>query len=146
MSITCSQARNGINCSVRLGENQVLGMGTFSFDGITVEDLDATTFGDTWKRHCNGLKDGGTVSFSGFYVPYDTTGQDLLRTALDNSTEITNLRFYIDLTSYWEPNYSNANAASYILITAAPVTADKGQLMTCEFQGRVSGNLVLVSQ
>lgn len=136
-------ALKGKDCKVTDGTNKILGMGTWSISGITSEQFEDTEFEDDWKSYQYGLKDGGEVSFSGYYDSADTAGQDVLRTANENDTELTDLRFYVDSTSYWRPN-STGDPASFILISSWEINADKSGLVVVTFTGKVSGKMDFV--
>jgi len=144
----------GKDGKVALGADTVLGMGTWSMDGVTVEEFDASEFGDEWKTYEYGMKDGGTVQFNGHYDPTDATGQDgLIRANLYNSA-LTNLRLYINNTSYYEPcqtagwfapgAYSTGmpTIASSVTITSINIGMDKSGLGTISFTGKISGLMV----
>jgi hypothetical protein len=145
----------GKDGKVTLGTNTVVGMGTWSIDGIATDEFDASAFGDTWKKFEYGMKDGGSVSFNGHYDPTDTTGQQALQQANLYNSALTNLRLYIDNTSYFEP-CQTAGYFSPTLTTGAPtktsnvrittfqVGMDKGGLGTTSFTAKVSGVMVLV--
>jgi hypothetical protein len=135
-------AKLGKNCKVTLGSDKVLGMGTYKLPGVTSEIHEDTEFGDDWKTFLLGLKDGGEVAFNGYYDPADSTGQDVLRTANENGTEVTNIRFYIDATSYWTPK--TTGPASHVLVTAWDIDADKSGIMPCSFTCKVSGQFELI--
>ena len=146
----------GRDCKVTLGANTIVGMGTWSFDGISSDSLEATSFGDYWKKFEFGLNDGGTISFSGLYDPADSTGQGVLRATNLNKSDISNVRLYVDQTSYYEPcqttGYFGPGALStgyetvksWVNVTSFNVKADKSGLMTSDFQLKVSGVMVLV--
>lgn len=135
-------AHKGKDCKVTIGSTKIVGLGTWSINGITADQLEDTEFGDDWKTFLYGMKDGGQVSFAGYYDKTDTTGQDVIRTANENGTELTDLRFYVDDTSYWCPN--STAPASHIIITAWDISADKANLVQCSFTGKVSGKMELV--
>ena len=144
----------GKDAKVSLGTNKVVGMGTWSLDGIQIEEFDASEFGDDWKKFEYGMKDGGSISFNGHYKPEDTTGQQALQQANLYNSKLTNLRLYINNTSYFEP-CSTAGWFSPALTTGAPTPAgssvtitsfnigmDKSGLGTISFTGKVSGVMV----
>jgi hypothetical protein len=144
----------GKDGKVTLGANTVVGMGTWSLDGITTDELEASAFGDEWKQYEYGMKDGGTVSFNGHYEPTDTTGQQALQQANLYNSALTNLRLYINNTSYFEPCQTTGHF-SPALTTGAPTPAncsvnitsinigmDKSGLGTISFTGKVSGVMV----
>lgn len=145
----------GKDAKVALGTATVAEMGTWSIDGISTDEFDASAFGDTWKKFEYGMKDGGTVSFNGHYDPADTTGQQALQQANLYNSALTNLRLYIDNTSYFEPcqttGYFSPNLTtgaptqlSNVKITSLNIGADKSGLETISFTGKVSGCMVLV--
>ena len=145
----------GKDGKVALGSNTVVGMGSWSLDGIQVEEFDASAFGDTWKQFEYGMKDGGSVSFSGHYTPTDTTGQQALQQANLYNSDLTDLRFYVDNTSYYVPCQSTGyfsptlttgapTKVSSVTITSFNVGMDKSGLATINFTGKVSGVMVLV--
>jgi hypothetical protein len=81
--------KSGKDCKVTLGSNTVVGMGTWSISGITADQMDASAFGDNWKSFEFGMKDGGTITFSGIADPADTTGQEALQLANLNNTDLS---------------------------------------------------------
>lgn len=147
--------RIGNKCKVMLGSNTVVGMGTWTLNGITADKIEVTAFGDNWKSYMFGLKDGGEISFDGFYDPDDSTGQDALRLANLYNSNLTSLRLYIDNTSYFVPCQTTGyfsptvttgapTRSSYVNITSYDVKADKSNVAQCSFKATVSGLMVLV--
>jgi hypothetical protein len=137
----------GKDGKVTLGADTIVGMGTWSLDGVSVEELDASSFGDDWKSFKYGMKDGGSVSFNGHYDPTDTTGQQMLQLANLYNSALTDLRCYIDDTSYFAPGaYSTGmpGKVSSVTITTFNIGADKSGLETISFTAKVSGLMVLV--
>jgi hypothetical protein len=145
----------GKDGAVKLGAASVVGMGTWTLDGIVVDELESTEFGDTWKSYLYGLKDGGTVSFNGLFDPADSTGaQKILEANLYNSA-LTNLHFYVDNTSYYTPCQTMGyfspflttgapTKTSNLRITTMNIGMDKSGLGTISFSAKVSGVMVLV--
>lgn len=145
----------GKDCKVALGTATVVGMGTWSLSGISSDQLDDSAFGDDWKKFKFGMKDGGQITFNGLYDPADITGQEVLKQAnLDNS-DVYNLRLYVDNTSYYEPcattyywspsdTTGNPTVKSNVNITAWDANADKSGMMQTSFTAKVSGCMVLV--
>ncbi len=145
----------GKDGKVTLGAVTVAGMGTWSYDGITTEEFDSSEFGDEWKTFEYGMKDGGSVSFNGHYEPTDTTGQQVLQQANLYNSGLTDLRLYVDNTSYYTPCATTGyfsptlttgapTVLSSVNITAFNVGLDKSGLGTTSFTAKVSGLLVLV--
>jgi len=146
----------GKDGKVAFGTTAVVGMGTWALDGIVTEEFDASSFGDTWKQFEYGMKDGGTISFNGHYTPTDTTGSDVLVRANLYNSDLTNLRLYIDNTSYFEPCQSTSyfspgaystgmpTKLSSVAITSYNIGMDKSGLGTVSFTGKVSGVMVMV--
>ncbi len=147
--------RSGKDCVVKIGADTVVGIGQWSIDGITADMMDTSALGDNWKSFEFGMKDGGQVTFSGLCDPDDTTGQDVLRSANLNNTDITNLRLYVDNTSYFEPcqttgyftpasTSGNDTPASLVNVVSYNVSADKAGMLQTSFTCKVSGVMVLV--
>ena len=148
--------KSGLHCKVTLGASTILGMGTWSVDGIQSDSLETTELGQAWKTFQFGLNDGGNLSFSGLFDPADVTGQNALRAANLTKLNITTLRLYVDNTSYFEPcrttGYFGPGALStgydtflsYVNVTSYNVKADKSGLLMTDFQAKISGCMVLV--
>lgn len=146
----------GYKGKVALGANTIVGMGTWSMSGITADQMESSEFGDNWKKYEFGMKDGGQISFDGLLDPSDTTGQQALQKANLDNTDLTSLRLYMDLTSYYEPCQSTGYFApgslstgqdtllSVVNITSYDIGLDKSGLGTISFTAKVSGVMVLV--
>jgi hypothetical protein len=132
----------GKSCKVTIGANKVLGVGTFNLPGADSDLLDDSEFGDDWKQYKIGMKDGGEITFNGLYDPADTTGQDYLRSANLNDTQVTDIRFYVDANSYWIPK--TTGPASYVLVTGWEVSAEMNGMVQCSFTCKVSGAMELL--
>lgn len=133
----------GNNAKVTLGANTVVGMGNWKLNGISVDMVESTAFGDTAKQFMTGLIDYGTVEFGGLYDPADTTGQSVLVAAMLANTKVTNIRLYVDATSYWCPNITSVSAAG-MYVTSVPIGVDKSGLATISFSGKCTGPWTLV--
>lgn len=147
------ESKVGINCKVSLGANQILGIGNWSIGGGGVAELDDTEFGDAYQDVLLGLITGGNVSFAGLYKKDNTTGQDLIRQAFFYKSAITDIRFYVDNTSYYTPNSTTGAGGglpasvpvSKIYITGEPqISADRSGLMNISFSGKVVGAMRLI--
>lgn len=148
-------AYQGRYSKVTLGTNKVSGMGSWSLSGVTADQVEKSEFGDNWKSFVFGMKDGGTVSISGFADPSDSTGQQALMNANLMNTNVTSLRIYIDSTSYFEPCQTTGyfspttttgadTQASYVNVTSFSMNTDKSNLLQISFDMKVSGVMVLV--
>jgi len=145
----------GKDCAVKISTNAVTYMGTWSLSGTSVDQLDTSAFGDTWKQYSFGLKDGGQISFAGFYDPADTTGQNAFRFANCQNSALTTIRLYVNSVSYYEPCQTTSyfsptitNVASTVLssvyITSFDISADKSGMVNVSFTAKVSGVMVLI--
>jgi hypothetical protein len=145
----------GKDGSVRLGDNVIVGIGSWTMDGVTTDQVDTSAFGDNWKTFKYGMKDGGTISFNGHADPADVTGQEALREANLYASDLTNLRFYVDNTSYYEPCQTTGyfsptlttgapTKLSTICVTGFNASMDKAGVMAVSFTTKVSGCMVLV--
>lgn len=142
---------------VTLGATTVAGMGVWSIGGITTDEFDASSFTNNWKEFQYGMKDGGTVSFSGYFDPTDYTGQNILQLAQLGNTALTSLRFYYNSVSYYEACQSTGWFApntwstgqdtilSSIRITAVTIDTDMSGIAKISFEGKVSGCMVKVN-
>lgn len=128
---------------VTLGTTTVVGQGNWKLNGISVDLLESTAFGDTAKQFMTGLLDYGTLTFGGLYDPADTTGQAILVSASLNNSKIANIRLYVDASSYWTPNVTVVSAAG-MLIQNVAIGTDKGALATIEFSAKCTGPWLLV--
>ncbi len=147
------ESKIGIDCKVTLGSNTILGLGTWSFTGGSYAELDDTDFGDDDTKMLRGVRTGGTVSFSGKYKADDTDGQDKIRDAFWLKSDLTDIRFYVDDTSYYTPNSTTAaggglpaeTMVSHIKILTEPnISADKAGVMTTEMEGKIEGAMRLI--
>jgi hypothetical protein len=135
--------RVGFRGSVRVGTYTVAEMGQWSIDGISVELLESTSFGDEWKEYQLGIGDYGTVSFSGNFDMTDTTGQVILESAQRNKSKIGTIRFYVDNTSYYTPNIT-ANSDAGVLMQTVKISFDKSGIGKIDFSGKCTGPMTLV--
>ncbi len=132
---------------VTLGSNKIAEIGTWRIDGISIDMLDDTEFGDEFKTYQMGMGDYGTVSFSGWWDMTDTTGQVLLESALNNKSKIVDIRFYVDSSSYYTPNTnisSGGVADAGMWVQSMRISFEKGGIGTIEFTGKLTGPLVLI--
>ena len=136
-----NESKPGFKGKVTLGANTVLGMGTWSWSGLNRDLLEDTEFSDEADDYIYSLLRCGTISFSGNYKKDDTTGQDVLRAALLNQTEITDIRFYVDSVSYFTPNNTTGAGGGipaefpvgHVKIVSLDVDLDKAALGTISF-------------
>jgi len=147
--------KTGFKGKVALGANKIVGMGVWSGGGITAEQIESTEFGDEFRTYEFGVKESKDVTFSGFYDPADTTGQEELEQSNIEGTDITTLRLYIDSTSYYEPcqttgyfspntTTGNTTVLSHVNVTDYNISNDKSGLIAIDFTCKVSGVMVLV--
>jgi hypothetical protein len=140
---------------VTIGATKVLGIGKWEYAAPSAEEHDAGEFGDNWEKILLGIKKGGSISFSGLLDPADSTGQEVIELAAVENTQVTNMRFYIDNTSYYEAcrttgyfspfnTTGKSTILSYIQLNPPTIGTDKNGVATASFSGRVSGLLVLI--
>lgn len=134
--------KKGKQCKVTIGADKIVGLGTWAITGIVTDIFEDTEFGDNWKTYQFGLKDGGEISFEGLYDPDDANGQDALRAAQENDSTLTELRLYIDNTSYWTPK--TTSPTSHVNVTTWNIRADKGGLLASDFTCKISGAMELI--
>ena len=143
----------GRDAKVTLGANIILGLGSWSITGGNFAELDDTAFGDESMQALRGLRTGGSVTFSGNYKKDDTRGQDMIKTAFWNKSDLTDIRFYVDDTSYYTPNSTTAAGGglpaetdiSHIKIFTEPtITVNMGDLAKTDFTGKIEGAMRLI--
>lgn len=136
-------AYNGRNCTVRIGNTSLLGIGDWNMEGVSVDQIDTTSFGSTWKTFEAGMSDGGQITFSGYFDPTDTAGQVALRNLNEAGERLyggtTSIRFYYSAGSYFSPCTSNPE--SFVLITNYSIKADKSDVCRISFTMKVSGKM-----
>lgn len=137
-----------------ISADKILGIGTWTISGGSYAELDDSEFCDDDMKTKRGIRTGADVTFAGNYKSDDTTGQDAIRLAYWNGTDLTDLRFYVGSDDgtiqydYYAPNNSltaggglPANIPiSHIKIMSEPnITADKADLTKIDFAGKVEG-------
>jgi len=147
--------RIGNKGKVTIGDNRVVGIGTWTINGISSDKIEVTELGDDWKSYMFGLKDGGDVGLDGHFDPDDAQGQEMMRLANLYNSQLTSLKFWIDNTSFFMPCQTTGyfsptlttgapTRVSYINVTSYDVKKDKAAVDTTTFKGTVSGVMVLV--
>ena len=148
----------GKDCKITYDGNVVASMGTWKLDGITADQIDTSCFGSNWKSFCYGMKDGGTITFSGFKDPDDVSGQNSLALLNVNNNPTSKIKLWAGSTRYYQPNLSTGywspgalstgqdTTPALVYITSFNVGAEKSGMMTMDFTGKVvNGPLVLVN-
>lgn len=147
------ESKAGADCKVTIGAHTILGLGTWSITGGSFAEIDDTAFGDDSTQVLRGLRTGGTVAFSGNYKKDDITGQEKIKDAFWLKSDLTDLRFYVDDTSYYTPNSTTAaggglpaeTQVSHIKIMAEPnFSVEKAGLVTVNFTGTIDGAMRLI--
>jgi len=126
--------QSGTDASVKLGTTLVANMASWSVDDNRVA-LKGPVFGTVISKvHGMGERNiSGTVS--GYLDIDDDTGQDLLRSAYEDGTAVTNFRLYINSTDYW--------TGTEVYITSMPTSASQNEIIPVEFKFEVSDNWTL---
>lgn len=132
---------SGRNASVKLATNLVQELGEWTLS-INLDEIDTTVFGSTWGKSDVGFKKW-SCTFSGFYDPSDSTGQGALKTALLAGSLITNLRLYVDSTSYWTPDLTSDSSAG-ARITSMEIRHDKAGVASLNISMTGSGPATIV--
>ena len=108
------------------------------------ETTDISQFGDEFRHFDFGIGDFGQVAARGQYDPTDTNGQVALETAWKDKTLVTDLRLYIDNTSYWTPDLTNDSASGVLITQYGAIEYELAGVGTIEFVGKVTGQMALV--
>jgi len=131
----------GRYASVKMGSTTVENLGSWSVN-FDLDDIDVSVFGSIWKKSMVGMQGWG-ASIEGFYDPADTTGQLALQQSALAATKVTDIRFYIDSTSYWCPDVTaDSDAGCYI--SAVSIEHDKAGVASVSFTIIGYGELDLV--
>ena len=130
----------GRYASVKLGSNLVANLTNWSID-INMDEIDVTAFGSVWGKSMPGFQ-RWTGSAEGHYDPADTNGQAELQSNALSATKITDIRFYIDSTSYWTPDITNDSDAG-CFINVVSVKHDKAGVASVTYSILGFGPLVL---
>jgi hypothetical protein len=148
-------ALNGKNAKVSLGATKVLGIGDWKYTAPQAEQMEQSEFQDEVATYDLGIKKGGQVAFSGLHDKTDATGQDILLLAHHQGSRVTNIRFYLDNTSYLVPNQTAGyfdpthttgynTPVSSVLITSYNLGQSKNAYAPIDFSCLVDGLLVRV--
>lgn len=147
------ESKAGASCKVTIGNHTILGLGSWSITGGSFAAIDDTAFGDDSTQVLRGLRTGGNIAFAGNYKKDDVTGQEKIKEAYWAKSDLTDLRFYVDDTSYYTPNSTTAaggglpaeTQVSHIKIMAEPnFSVEKSGLVTVEFTGILDGAMRLI--
>ena len=131
----------GRNASVKIGTNLIKNLGKWSVN-IQMDNIDVTAFGSVWKKEMPGFQ-GWSGSVEGYFDPADTTGQKALVDAGLAATKLTDLRFYLDNTSYYTPDVTG-DAEAGAFITGVQISHDKAGVAQVTFNVSGFGGLILV--
>ena len=69
--------------------HKILNLTNWSLSQPGPELIDATVFGDDWKQDKIGIRDGGTITFGGYFDWADSTGQRFLSSKWNQGVAIT---------------------------------------------------------
>ena len=108
----------GRYASVKLGSDLVANGRRWTLD-IRLDEIDVSVFGTTWKKSMTGMQ-SWTATLEALYDPADTQ-QAAMKAAAIGATKITDIRFYIDSTSYWTPDVT-ADSSAGCYISGLPIT------------------------
>lgn len=131
----------GRYASIKLGNALVQNLGKWTLD-IKMDEIDTSVFGSVWGKKIPGMQ-AWTGAIEGFYDPADTTGQLALHNAALAATKLTDLRYYIDSTSYWTPDVTGESAAG-AYISSINVAHDKAGVASITMNVIGYGKITLV--
>ena len=129
----------GRDSKINFGTTTVLDMVDYNLV-IDAPVLEASVFGSTWNEVYGSSIKSASGSLSGLVNVSDTTGQNILESAVISGTKITDFRLYIDDTNYWASNIvSDSDAGCYFTnysITSASTDINKVSV-NFNFKGEV---------
>ena len=121
---------------VMYGSVKIAGLSEWSMSGYEAQTLEDSEFGDSVQSFVfGGAGDPGTISFSGYHDPADTTGQAAFATACKAGTELSNLYFYETETKYW----AVAPGGKILPTKCDAITFERNALGKVDFAGKISG-------
>jgi len=131
----------GRYASIKKGSTLVQNLGKWTLN-IKMDEIDTSVFGSVWGSKVPGMQ-SWTGTLEGFYDPADTTGQKVLQDAALAATKLTDIRFYIDSTSYWTPDVTGESAAG-AYISGLDVAHDKAGVASVTMNVIGYGKIALV--
>ena len=137
---------NGSFQKVTLGpSSKVLGAGKYSLSGLVRKTIDASEFGVDYDIFEWGSADGGTISLSDCLFDPSNPEQMTLFTAVVNQVKLirnvsTGIRFWLNSTSYM----TIGSSGQILMTTAYKVDADRSGLAKTSFEGKVSGDYMVI--
>jgi hypothetical protein len=121
---------SGRNAKVTKSTSTVAELGTWNIN-VTADAVDTTSFGSTWKKTSIAMT-GWEGACAGFIDKTDTSGQIAMETAVFSGNKLTDLRFYIDASTYYHASTGSSGSAG-IFITSYSLGQDKAGVGTVEF-------------
>lgn len=115
--------------SMKLSTNVVVQVRNWKLTADT-KTQDLTALGDTYDKEIP-VSNKWTAKAEALFDLTDTNGQLALMTAYQNSTKITDIRFYVDGSKYWSPD-TGSDAAAGAYIKQAVITLPQGGVATIE--------------
>ena len=137
---------NGSFQKVTLGpSSKVLGAGKYSLSGLVRKTIDASEFGVDYDIFEWGSADGGTISLSDVLFDPSNPEQMTLQNAVVNQVKLirnvsTGIRFWLNSTSYM----TIGSSGQILMTTSYKVDADRSGLAKTSFEGKVSGDYMVI--
>lgn len=127
----------GKNSRIALGSTTIARMRSFSL-AINGEVVDISELGTLWAKNDEGVK-SWTANCEGM-IDLDSTSNVTIIEAAENSNSLTNLRFYLDTTNYYEIDQTDSDA--FAKVTSFTINSDNNSVVSfsCTFTG--SGKIV----
>jgi hypothetical protein len=125
--------------------SKVLGAGKYSLSGVTRKTVDASEFGVDMDIFEFTSADGGTISLTDVLFDPTDPQQETLRNAAFNKTKLINsvtsgIRFWLNSTSYM----TIGTSGQILMTTGNKVDADRSGLAKTSFEGKVSGDQMII--
>jgi len=125
--------------------SKVLGAGKYSLSGVTRKTVDASEFGVDMDIFEFTSADGGRISRTDVLFDPTYPQQETLRNAAFNKTKLINsvtsgIRFWLNSTSYM----TIGTSGQILMTTGNKVDADRSGLAKTSFEGKVSGDQMII--
>ena len=125
---------SGQDGHIKVGTYEVAEMASWNLT-ISANEIAVNVFGTSWSKTQQGIK-SWNCSVSGFYDKSDTNGQTAIKNAFYANTLLTTVKFYVDDTSYWTPDYTADTACGCRVTNYSPQqSADNVAQISIQFAG-----------
>jgi len=140
-----ARGKAGYKGRIQFGDTVINGMMTWNYSGSVRDLADDSALRQEIKTYVALQIEGGTVTMNGNFLLDGDAGQQALKDAFDNATELDNIRLYIDDSNYYELD-SSTDPASYAIVSKYDdIGVDKAGIISIASELKISGVMKLHS-